>query len=245
VLAAIACGVFIYWQITRGFSAPAPRTPIVAPPPPHTAPPPPEIDLPMLEESDDLVRSALQGLSDHPRFAAWLLPDRLITRFVTSVDNVSHGRSPRSHLRFLTPGGEFHSLERNGELTIGPTSFARYDRLTEVFLSLDTKTGVRLYRQLEPLFKKSYQELGYPEGDFENTLAAAIDHLLATPIPQGPVEIERRITGFRYQDPALENLSLAQKHYMRLGPENARQIHAKLRLMQTALGLTKAQRQTP
>lgn len=245
VLVAIGCGVFIYWQLTRGFTEPPSRAPLAAPPPPATAPPPPEIDLPPLEESDELVRAALEGLSEHPRFAAWLLPDRLVSRFVAAVDNVSRGKSPRTHLRFLKPGGEFRSREREGELTMDPASFARYDRLTEVFLSLDTKTGVRLYRQLEPLFKKAYQELGYPQEDFDKALAGAIDHLLSTPIPQGPVEIERRITGFRYRDPNLEDLTPAQKHYLRLGPENARQIHAKLRLMQTALGLTEAQRQAP
>jgi len=244
LLAAIGCGIFIYWQLTRGFSEPAKRLPLATPPPPPLAlPPPPKIDLPALEESDGLVRSALQGLSDHPRFAAWLLPDHLVTRFVASVDNVSRGRSPRSHLGFLKPREEFRVRERDGTLTMDAATFARYDRLTEVFLSLDTKTVVRLYRRLEPLFKEAYQELGNPEGDFDGALVGAIDHLLATPIPQGAVEIERRITGFRYRDPALENLSPAQKHFLRLGPENARQIHAKLRLMQTALGLTEAQRQ--
>lgn len=243
VLAAIGCGLFIYWQLTDNPAESPERFPATPPAPVKTPPPEKHIDLPPLEESDTFVREALEGLSEHPRFAAWLLPDRLVNRFVASVVNVARGKSPRTHLGFLQPGGAFRGRGDAGELTVDSQSFARYDRLTEVFLSIDTRTGANLYRELAPLFEEAYRELGYPEGSFEDTLADAIDHLLATPIPTGPVEVEQHVAGFKYRDPELENLTPAQKHYLRLGPENARQVHAKLRLMQTALGLTEAQRQ--
>ena len=243
VVGVLAAAFFIYWQLTRGLSAPEPSAPVAEAPPPAPPPAPePELDLPPLEESDPVVREMLEELSEHPRFAAWLTPKRLVRRFVASVDTASRGESPRAHLRFLEPSGEFKVREKNEELLVDPASYARYDRLTEIFLSIDTRTGERLYRGLKPLFDRAYQDLGYPDGDFDQPLAKAIDHILETPIPQGPVELEQRITGFRYRDPALQNLSEAQKHYLRLGPENMRQVHAKLRLMQTALGLTEAQR---
>ena len=240
ILGILASAAFIYWQINRGFEEP-PATTTAPPPAPAPPPPPVDPDLPPLEESDPYVRAALEALSEHPRFAAWLLSDELTQRFVASVDNVARGKSPRDHLEFLQPQGRFQADEADGELLIADTSYARYNRFTEVFLSLDTTAGVRLYRRLEPLFQDSYQELGYPEGEFEATLARAIDHVLATPIPDGDVALEQRITGFHFQNPRLQNLSEAQKHYLRLGPENMRQVHAKLRLIQTALGLTQAQ----
>ncbi len=245
ILGIIATSVFIYYQIVDGVPDPA-----LPPPPPAAdtdavdeAPPPivPRLDLPDLEDSDRFLRPLVSQLSEHPELASWLVTDRLAERFVAAVDNVGRGKSPRSHVRFLAPGRGFTASEEAGELSIGDRSYGRYDTLTEVFTSLDTASGVRLYRQLEPLFDQAYRRLGYPSGDFDQTLAAAIDHILATPIPAGEVELERRATSYHLKDPRLEALSPAQKHFLRLGPANMRQIQVKLRLMRSALGLPRSE----
>lgn len=246
ILAVIVASVFIYLRIVRDIDEPSPAE---GPATPATAaiegaeeapPAAPEIELPALEESDELVRSLAEPLSSHPRFVRWLVPDGLVRRLVASVANVARGESPRTHLRFLEPERGFAASERGDELSIDRRSYARYDVIAEVFTSLDTATVVRLYRQLEPLFDEAYRDLGYPSGDFDEPLAKAIDHLLATPIPTGAVELERRATSYHLADPALEGLSPAQKHFLRMGSSNMRQVHAKLRLMRTALRLPRS-----
>ena len=244
ILGILAASVFIYYQVVRGVPEPEPAPPPAAEsgfdpvtPPPPAAP----LDLPALEDSDRFLRPLISQLSEHPELASWLVPERLVERFVAAVDNIARGKSPRSHLRFLDPDRDFAAAEAGGKLVVDRRSYARYDTVAEVFTSLDTASGVRLYRQLEPLFEEGYRQLGYPSEDFDQALGAAIDHLLATPIPAGEVELERRATSYHLKDPRLEALSPAQKHFLRLGPGNMRQVQAKLRLMRSALGLPRSE----
>jgi Protein of unknown function (DUF3014) len=238
IVGILAASAFIYFQLLYDSHKPT------LPPLPSstTASPPPATDttpreLPDLADSDRFVRPLVEQLSEHPELARWLTPDRLVERFVTTVVNVADGGSPRSQLSALDPGQAFTAAERGGELYVAGDSYHRFDTFVEVFTSLDTAAGVRLYRELEPLFDEAYGELGYPSGDFDAALAKAIDHILATPIPSGDVEVERRAGAYTFVDPALEHLSLAQKQFLRMGPSNMRQVHAKLRLMRTALNL--------
>lgn len=242
IIGVLACGVFIYWQLTKDMSTPEePAAPL---PLVETRPsvPEPAVDLPPLEASDDLVRSLVEQLSEHPQVARWLVSDDLAQRFVATIDNIARHESPRNHLGFLAPERGFVVDNRDGRFYIAAESFARYDQLTEAFLSIDTASGVAVYNQLKPLFDKAYRDLGYPQADFARPLARALDHLVETPIPDLPIEVEPRVTGYRYKDPALEALSPAQQHFLRLGPDNARQARSKLRLISTALGLSEAQR---
>ena len=154
----LAASVFVYYWIVRGVPdevpPPAPPGPSAgaaeAEPPAAAA----RTDLPPLEESDDFLRPLVAQLSEHPELASWLVPDRLVERFVAAVDNVGRGRSPRSHLRFLDPARGFAVAEDGGRLTIDPASYARYDVVAEVFTSLDTAAGVRLYRELDGDFER-------------------------------------------------------------------------------------------
>lgn len=238
IVGILAASAFIYFQLIHDASpSTLPPLPTATTGPVAEPEPDARLDLPDLEASDSFVRPLIEQLSEHPELARWLTPDRLVERFVTTVVNVAEGESPRSHLQALDPGESFTAAERGGELYISRDSHERFDTFVEVFTSLDTAAGVRLYRELEPLFEEAYGELGYPSGDFDSTLAKAIDEILATPIPSGAVEIERRASSYRFADPALERLSPAQKQFLRMGPSNMRQVHAKLRLMRTALNL--------
>ncbi len=238
ILAVVALSAYIFFQIFWGPPEAAPPAPLPPPAavideaPPAEAPP-----LPELGESDPTIRTLLNQLSAHPRFAAWVTPDRLVERFVAAVANVARGESPRSHVGFLEPGGRHLPTVRDGAIYLNRKSYGRYGTTTEVFTSLDTAAGVRLYRQLKPLFDEAYRELGYPSGEFDVALAKAIDEILDTPIPAGDLELERQVTTYKLKDPALEGLSAAQKHFLRMGPANMRQIQVKLRLMRTALNL--------
>lgn len=241
ILGILGSGIFIYYQMSKDL--PSPQTlngGEVAPdfPPEKPEPPPPAIQLPELDASDELIRSLMEQISEHPKLARWVVQDSLVRRFVAAVDNTARGESPRTHLPFVAPQEGFQATRQEDELVIPASNFDRYDVLTDVFLSLDTATSVRLYRQLEPLFDEAYQELGYPQGEFDKVLQRAIAHLLEAPVPDGDLAVEKALRSYRFADPDLENLSSAQKHYLRMGAENMRQVHAKLRLMATTLELS-------
>ena len=75
------------------------------------------------------------------------------------------------------------------------------------------------------------------EASFDRTLERAIVSLLATPIPDGPVDVTPRGIVYGYADPDIESVTAAQKHLLRMGPRNARAIQQKLREIALELGM--------
>ena len=93
----------------------------------------------------------------------------------------------------------------------------------------DTQKLVQTYVRLYPLFQKSYEELGYPKGYFNDRLVEVIDHLLATPDVPAPIALVQPKVLYEFADPALESRSAGQKMLMRMGPVNESRVKAKLR----------------
>jgi hypothetical protein len=208
-----------------------------APPPPAAEPAAPAEELPALEASDAFVRERAAAASPRPELAAWLAGEGLVARFVAAVDEVANGESPRAPLPELAPRGPFRALEREGRHFADPRSASRYDTVAAVFASLDPQVCARLHRLLLPLFERAYGELGRREGSFDDVLARAFRELLRAPVRDDAIELVPRLRSYEYADPALEALSPAQKHLLRMGPANARRVQAKLRELATALGL--------
>ncbi|MBS3817938.1 DUF3014 domain-containing protein [bacterium] len=194
------------------------------------------LDVP-LSESDELVRQKAQKISSHTLFERWLGTSRLVRKFTAAVDNIAHGLSPREQIDFFKPEEGFQVVEREGRVSIDPASYRRYDPVVEVFVSLDTQQAVRLYRRLKPTIQEAYAELGYPNTDFNETLSTAIKELLEVPIIEGNVLLEKKVMSYRLADPDLENMSEAQKHLFRMGPQNIKRIQDKLREIALALGI--------
>lgn len=193
--------------------------------------------LPPLGASDVAVRQLLLRLSDHPRLAAWLVPDDLIRRFVEAVVDVSRGSSPVPALEMLIPAEPFSVQRTDVRHLMHPRSQRRYDVLGEVFASLDTERAIRVYDQLLPLFEEAYRELGLSDGPFEEVLTRAMENLLAVDVPPGPLEVREAVDRYVFADPRIESLTPAEKHLYRLGPENARRVQEKLREISDELEL--------
>jgi hypothetical protein len=240
LLLAGAAGAW-YWLQSRDGAEPVTELPAVDPTDSSrmaTGPSVPPLDLTQLNESDSFLRELLLGLSSHPRWSAWLVPDDLIRRFVTSVVNVAEGGSPRSHLLFLAPDQPFVVYEQGPDLVVDTASYRRFDLLTATFLSLDTNSAAMFYRQLHPLFEEAHAELGLPNRTFDGSFAVAVGNVLAVDVPEGATRVVRNEAVYEFVDPRLEDLSPAEKHVLRIGPRNARQVQDKLRALASALGIT-------
>ncbi|MFN7972157.1 MAG: DUF3014 domain-containing protein [Acidobacteriota bacterium] len=246
----LAGGGIIAFFFMSGRSATVTPTPVETAAPTETpAPPAPadlgkdaangaeKITLPPLDQSDDAVRKLVEGISSRPEIARWLMTDALIRRFVAVVDNVADGLSPRTHVSHIGPQIPYAPEQRQGVFYANPTDYARYDNVADVFCALDPKGTAALYHQCKPLIDEAYKELGYPDKSFDVTLTRAIHHLLETPVVEGDVELVPRLASFKYYDPKLEGLSLAQKHLLRMGPDNVRRIEAQLRRIAGQLGI--------
>jgi hypothetical protein len=194
-------------------------------------------DIPMLGDSDAWLREVVTQVSSHPQLAEWLVTEELIRGFVVVVDNVAEGTSPAKHLEVAAPEVEFQVRESGEAWIIDASSYRRFDLLTDVIDSLDTEGTAELYQSILPLLRQAYGDLGYPEADFEPTLERAIQRVLAVPVIDRPIEVERQVTAYEFRDPALEDLSPAAKQFLRLGPENLQRVQTKLRDLGRAIGL--------
>ena len=227
-----------------GITVDAPRRPAVvvqslAPPTPAASPAPTTAGGNLVQREggeDDAVRRAVAHLSAHPRFAALLVNDRLLARFVTAVEAVAGGYSPRDQVESLRPQRPFLVREFEGRLVTAAGSHHRYDLAAEIVDSIDVAGAVELYRRFEPRLEEIYRDVGWAGGGFDARLCEAIDHLLEVEGFSGPFELEQRAIVYAYADDELERLSDAQKQLLRTGPANSRRILAKLRELRTAFG---------
>lgn len=238
LLAAGAAGALAYYLLEVDLPEPEPATIDAEPPAADNArrpgpiyplaPPETEggderklVPLPALSDSDGYFR--LEAVNIFGKGLDALLTDQaLIEKFVATVDNL-----PRSHvaerLRPIGPvTGSFSAEAGAGDtFVISEENAARYAPLVDMIAFADMDSLVDVYRRYYPLFQEAYVGLGYPNGYFNDRVVEVIDHLLAAPVPDGPVVLVRPHVLYEYADPDLEALSAGQKMMLRMGPENA------------------------
>jgi hypothetical protein len=195
------------------------------------------LNLPPLAETDPIVRELVRKITSHPTVLAWLTTDGLVRNFTVVVANVVEGVTPARHLGKLKPPGSFRVVERNRQTVIDPRSYARYDGIAAAAASIDPAGAARLYSTLKPRIEEAYAELGVQPASFDRALERAIVVLLETPVIDGPIRVEPKGIGYGYADARLENLTGAQKHLLRTGPDNVRMIQSALRQWALALGI--------
>lgn len=249
-LVLVIAAVTVWFLLTRGCggpggagSEPGMATPTVAPSPtPEETPGPGALPAGVtLSTSDVAVRQLVATLSQNPKLVAWLAHEDLVRRFVASVYNIAHGKSPRSHLAFLRPQAPFRVKKEGGRLVTDPRSYRRYDLAAEVFSSIDTQGAVQVLRELRPLTDEAFSEIARPGETFRQTLYDAIAQLLRTPEVRPNAPLEEKVVTYRYVDPELEALSDAQRQMLRMGPDNVRKVKDKLRELALALGMPASQ----
>lgn len=191
--------------------------------------------LPSLNQSDQVVRDSLAGLFGQPAIAQFLVPENIVRHVVVTVDNLQR-KKVAVDLRPVKPTPGETAVASQGDMTtLSTANYARYTPFVRLVESADPKTVATVYFHLYPLFQQAYEDLGYPGRFFNDRLIEVIDHLLATPEPQAPVELVQPKVFYQFADPKLEDLSAGQKLLIRMGPANERSVKAKLRDLRGAL----------
>lgn len=222
----------------------APDATVLSTPPERPADPPDVVVAAHDEKSatagSEAITSLVAGISAHPQWAAWLVTDDLLYRFVAAVEAVADGYSPADELGFMTAGGPFLVREEEDRLVIAAGTFRRYNLAVEVLRSIEVDDAVAIFRELEPEIEEVRGDVAWHRGGFEDRLMQAIDHLLAVEIPADPVEVERRTVSYAFADERYESLSGAQRQLLRMGRTNAELVQNSLRDLRQAFGWPEA-----
>jgi len=186
--------------------------------------------LPDLEHSDALLREEIASVS--PALAEWLSTDQLIRKYVVIANDFSQGLRLEKHLRFLGQDQPFAVDQDNEKLFIAAKSYQRYDRLAAAINGLDVQATLSVYKKFRPLLSQIFKEFSYPdEYSLEDTFTKAAAIILASPVRDGQIAVERHAVHYRFADQQLEALNPIHKQMLRMGPDNTRIIQNKLRLL--------------
>jgi len=250
----VACAVVVVavgtWYFLHNRQAAAQRTPLVQQPAPAQPPAEPGIQhplpesrgdsasnvpLPALADSDAALSDALARVAGAAAVKDYLLPENIIRHLVVTIDNlprqkVAVEKRPTGPVAgsFAADGDELHA-------TLDPQNYARYQPLVAVVGKLDMRQVAAVYMRFYPLFQQAYQNLGYPNGYFNDRLVQVIDNLMATPQPEGPIALVRPNVMYVFADPTLESRPAGQKLLIRMGADNAAVIKTKLTELRAAI----------
>ena len=226
-----------YWW-SRIAPTPAPPPPVAAPTAPEAEPPianpmpAPQADrvaLPALGDSDAPFNAALAALPGAGVLGTFLQPGNLIRHLVATVDNLPRHRLAVELRPLKATGGALLVTGGDEQATLDEHNAARYAPIVAILGKLDMRAVNGLYQRYYPLFQRAYQDLGYPQGYFNDRLVTVIDHLLATPHPSSPLGLARPKVFWEFADPELEVRSAGQKLLLRMGNDNAAIVEGKLR----------------
>ena len=156
--------------------------------------------LPSLADSDPAIRDALGGVAGSDAVMQYLVPDSIIRHIVVTIDNLPRQKVPVDKRPTVAGGGQ---LSWRTAMSCMPRSIRRISRATSPWwpwCATSTCSGSpAVYLHFYPLFQQVYQNLGYPNGYFNDRLVQVIDSLLATPQPAGPIELTRPNVMYTYR----------------------------------------------
>ena len=236
----VIIGIGAYYRYTATSNAPVKVQENRPPPPPpvkaddggiqHPIPAGGEsAALPALNQSDQAVKDSITGFLGAKPVEQFLVQENIVRHIVVTIDNLPR-KKVAVDLRPVKPTPGETAISNQGDTTtLGAANYARYAPFIHLVETTDPKTLASVYFHLYPLFQQAYEDLGYPGRFFNDRLVEVIDHLLAAPEPQGPIDLVQPKVFYQFADPKLEDLSAGQKLLIRMGPANERALKAKLR----------------
>ena len=193
------------------------------------------VELPPLGESDQYLKLELTELFGDS-VGRLLADSRIIERVVATVDNLPRGHVAERLRPVTALPGAFEVYEESaGQFAISQDSYERYDPLVDIVANVEINELMGLYQRYYPLFQSAYEDLGYPDGYFNDRLVEAIDDMLAAPAVQDPVMLVRPHVMYEFADPDLEARSAGQKLMLRMGGDNAARVREKLEELRAAV----------
>lgn len=195
----------------------------------------PATNLPDLNESDHAVGDALTSAAGGAAASQYLNPVDVVRHIVVTVDNLPRQKVAVNKLPTVAVPGTFAVNGDELHATLDQSNFERYQPMVSVLSKVDMQRLAAAYLHLYPLFQRAYQDLGYPNGYFNDRLIQVIDGLLATPQLNGPIELVRPNVMYTFADPTLEARPAGQKLLIRMGPDNEKAVKTKLAELRAAI----------
>ncbi|MCF6440448.1 DUF3014 domain-containing protein [Pseudoalteromonas luteoviolacea] len=189
--------------------------------------------LPSLDDSDTSVRDSVASYLSKQAMEL-LVTEDMVRRSVVFIDNLAQGKVAKKHYPVSKPADNFMVIEDDLIIT-DPNSFERYTPYVNMLNSMSTAQLVRLYEQYKPLISEAYEEIGYNGNEFDYTLQEALGELLETPIPESNLPLIQESVTYKYAYAEWEQLSDAQKLFLRMGPENMKKAKKRLQAFQRAI----------
>jgi hypothetical protein len=233
-----AIGGWYYWH---SHNAPQTKLPVISPPTESAPAPAANIEhplpaaadafkgpLPDLNDSDKAISDALGEAAGGAAVISYLVPESIIRHIVVTVDNLPRQKVTVDKRPIVPAPGTFLASGDELHATLEARNFQRYAPMIDVLRKVDVQRLAAVYVRFYPLFQKGYQDLGYPNDYFNDRLVKVIDVLLATPQITGPIDLVRPNVMYVYADQSLESRPAGQKLLIRMGPDNAAVVRAKL-----------------
>ena len=191
--------------------------------------------LPPLKDSDPAMLEALATLLGGQTLATFIQPETIVRHLVVTIDNLPRQTFAPQMSPVKLPGGLLRTTGSGDTLAIAPENYARYRPYVRLAETIDAAKLAAIYTRFHPLFQQAYVDLGFPGKYFNDRLVEVIDHLLETPEVKSPVQLVIPHVLAEFADPDLQERSAGQKMLLRMGPENAARVKAKLREIRALL----------
>ena len=178
--------------------------------------------LPPLADSDRAASEMLVSLFGHEAFARFFMGDDVVRRFVATVDNLPRATAAQRLFPVRPVPGRFTAT--GDDETVGIAARQRRCAIARTcwrWSRWRRRSSRRPTSSYYPLFQAAYQELGYPDGYFNDRLVQAIDDMLAAPSLDTVALVQPKVL-YQYADAGLEARSAGQKIMMRMGPPTRR-----------------------
>ncbi len=184
--------------------------------------------LPSLDESDEWLKIKLPEITWRKELLKLVIDEDMIRRLVVFTDNFAQGIVAYEHSPFTLPKSKFSpdqanvSQQNNTEVwQWNENSTKRFSLYVDLMRSMDSESLVQWYFEVKPLIDEAYNELGYGDEDFTQTLQDAITRVLDMELPsKTSMTLVRPSVMYQFADPSLESLPESEKLLLRLGKEN-------------------------
>lgn len=194
---------------------------------PEPAPEEPAFVLPLLSESDAWLKEKLAELTWRKELLKLVIDEDMVRRLVVFTDNFAQGNLAYEYSPLVSPNTKFSVDETMTSEVDGKPVYAwdeaqakRFSLYVDLLRSFEPEKLAQWYVELKPLIAEAYEEIGYPDDNFTDTLQDAIVRVLDMELPKQDVALVRPSVMFKYADEELESLPASDKLLLRIGKDN-------------------------